>query len=1071
MMQHDTFLKCHTQTCLSAGTSTFVYLSALFLVFFLWPVVCPSLPAMATADKSTIRVGAYINQPKIYSDDRGGFIGIFPDILSDIARKEGWTLQYVPGTWSQCLERLVHNEIDIMVDVAFSTERAKQYDFSNETVLVNWGMVYSRKGVTISSLLDLQGKKIAVMKGSIHTEGNGGIKSLMQRFDIPCDFVEVDSYKDVFTLLANGEVEAGVVNRVFGALFEEEFGVKKSAIFFNPRHIKFAFPKNSPRTPSLINSIDSYLAAQKTISDSFYHRVLYTYLSGLPRAMIFQDSQKKQNNQIFLTDKEKKWIQTHKEIRFASDPEFAPFEFFDSKGRLSGIASDYIHILNDRLGLNMQLVPHLSWDEAVERLKNKEIDVLPCIGRTKERQSFLLFSKPYISFYRVLITRTDTPFLSSINDVAKKKIAVQKNSSHEGYLKDQTTITPIGYATLQEALLAVSQGKADALVGNIASSTYWIRKLNLTNLKVAAPVSEEKQNLYFAIRKDWPILTSIINKGLASISAEEEETIRQQWINIEYAPGIAPRLVIKYVLLAAGACLITLGGFWLWNAILQKEISKRKTIEKALQYRLDFDHLILEMSSRFISLPADEIDDQVNRALEKIATFSVADSGFIYRFSDHNSAMTRTHDWHAANMTADRNESKFVETSLFPWWNKTINDRQVISLSAVSDLPAEAVAEKQFLEALGINSTVHVPMSYGGVVLGFLGISSMKEGRHWSEEEINLLQLVSQIFTNALERKATTEALQNAHDQLEERVKERTAELAGANAALHSEAIQRQQAQAELLKAHDELEIKVEQRTKELLDANKRLQELDQLKSMFIASMSHELRTPLNSIIGFTGIILQGMSGELNAKQRDQLTRVFNSAKHLLALITDVIDISKIEVGRIDVYPEQFKLTDIVDEAIVNIQPQLQQKNIDFSWDIPDDIVMNTDRKRLLQCIINYLSNAVKFTESGAIRITAKETGAEVEIEVSDTGIGIAEDDIPKLFEAFERLESHLRVKAGGTGLGLYLTKKLVTELLHGSIKVQSTLGQGSRFGLIIPRNLKEKDIQEKETDETRSDH
>jgi signal transduction histidine kinase len=293
------------------------------------------------------------------------------------------------------------------------------------------------------------------------------------------------------------------------------------------------------------------------------------------------------------------------------------------------------------------------------------------------------------------------------------------------------------------------------------------------------------------------------------------------------------------------------------------------------------------------------------------------------------------------------------------------------------------------------------------------------------------------------ERKQAEEELQKACDDLEVKVNKRTKDLAEKN----KELVKSQKALSYLMED-------VNEGRKELERANKELAKLDRMKSMFIASMSHELRTPLNSIIGFTGIILQGMTGVLNEKQTDHLSRVFNSAKHLLALITDIIDISKIEAGRIDVYPEEFALPEIVDEAIMNIQPQLKAKNLALEVDVPSELQMNTDRKRLLQCVINYLSNAVKFTEQGGIKIIAREIDGEVEIRVSDTGIGIARQDIPKLFKSFERLESHLRVKAGGTGLGLYLTRKLTTELLKGKIQVESEEGKGSTFGLRIPKNI-----------------
>lgn len=255
----------------------------------------------------------------------------------------------------------------------------------------------------------------------------------------------------------------------------------------------------------------------------------------------------------------------------------------------------------------------------------------------------------------------------------------------------------------------------------------------------------------------------------------------------------------------------------------------------------------------------------------------------------------------------------------------------------------------------------------------------------------------------------------------------------------------------ELKQINQEMEQRIARRTTELTVANNKLKELDQLKSMFIASMSHELRTPLNSIIGFTGMTLQGLSGELNHEQKDNLARVYKSAKHLLALISDVIDISKIEAGRVESFLEKVSLKEIVEEAVASVEPQMKEKGLALELDILADVQLTTDRKRLLQCLLNFLSNAVKFTEAGKVAVTSRELDGCVEVAVSDTGIGISEKDLPKLFEAFERLDSHLRVKAGGTGLGLYLTKKLVTDILHGDVSVQSREGEGSSFSLRVP--------------------
>ena len=264
------------------------------------------------------------------------------------------------------------------------------------------------------------------------------------------------------------------------------------------------------------------------------------------------------------------------------------------------------------------------------------------------------------------------------------------------------------------------------------------------------------------------------------------------------------------------------------------------------------------------------------------------------------------------------------------------------------------------------------------------------------------------------------------------------------------EVLARVSVQLELSRIRQQLE----EHTQELSKANLKLRELDRLKNMFIASMSHELRTPMNSIIGFTGVMLQGLAGEFNEKQKDFLSRVAQSGQHLLDLITDVIDISKIEAEQLTVSPKHFSLKEVVDEAIKNTQRQADKKQLQLKVDTTHWPEMYTDYHRLLQCLLNYLSNAVKFTEQGSVTVIIRERGNDVEIAVQDTGIGIAEADIPKLFKAFERLETPLKIISGGTGLGLYLTKKIATDLLEGTVAVDSQVGKGSTFYLRIPKEL-----------------
>ncbi len=243
----------------------------------------------------------------------------------------------------------------------------------------------------------------------------------------------------------------------------------------------------------------------------------------------------------------------------------------------------------------------------------------------------------------------------------------------------------------------------------------------------------------------------------------------------------------------------------------------------------------------------------------------------------------------------------------------------------------------------------------------------------------------------------------------------------------------------------------VKKYAEQLEQANIRLQEIDRLKSVFLASMSHELRTPLNSIIGFTGIILQGMSGEINEEQRKQLTMVKNSANHLLSLINDLLDVSKIEAGKVELSLEEFSLDDVVREVVENFSPAVSEKGLELTKEVPEGVTLSSDRRRVKQVLMNLVSNAVKFTDQGSVKIVTTVPGdGNLEIRVIDTGGGIKQEDMDKLFQPFQQIDVSLTKKHEGTGLGLYLTKRLVT-LLGGDISARSEYGRGSEFTFTIP--------------------
>ena len=270
--------------------------------------------------------------------------------------------------------------------------------------------------------------------------------------------------------------------------------------------------------------------------------------------------------------------------------------------------------------------------------------------------------------------------------------------------------------------------------------------------------------------------------------------------------------------------------------------------------------------------------------------------------------------------------------------------------------------------------------------------------------------------------------------------------------SLSMEVTQRRQAEAALREAHANLEIKVAERTRDLESANDRLKELDRLKSEFLATMSHELRTPLNSIIGFTGILRQELAGPLNDEQKKQLGMVQSSARHLLGLINDLLDLSRIESGRMEIVRETFSVADLVAEIVQNLTPLVEQKKLRLESTLDDSgLTLHSDRKRCFQVLLNLANNAVKFTDVGIVRLAVRSTPNTIEMSVQDTGIGIKRENMSHLFEAFRQVDGSARRVYEGTGLGLYLSRQLAS-MLGGHITAESEFGIGSRFAITVPR-------------------
>ncbi len=577
----------------------FLLLCFTFLLVFLSPVALSTEQSFAIENPLTVRVGVYENAPKIFTDKDGKATGFWAEITEYIAKEEGWNIEWVHGNWQECLQMLENGEIDIMPDVAYSDERGLLYDFANEVLVVSWSRIYTAKGVFVQSILDLDGKTIAVLKGSVNVEGPEGIKALTSSFGIECTFTEKDSYLAVFETLNNGNADAAVVSKDFGDLHEKDYNIDKTQVIFAPSKLFFAFTKGGALTPSLIEAVDTNIIRLKSDADSAYYDLLQKWFEG----------------------------------------------------------------------------------------------------------------------------------------------------------------------------------------------------------------------------------------------TEEREVI----------PGWVAWIALAFVL----AIILLFGG----NYYLRAQVNSRTK----------------------------ELTEEV------------------------------------------------------------------------------------------------------------------------------------------LKRKQAEEDLRQSYGKLGELVKERTIEL--------------------------------KEKTDALEEANAHLREVNRHKSVFLANMSHELRTPLNSIIGYTKLMYDGLDGEINEEQKQDLLAVYSNGKILLELINGLLDLSKIEAGKIVMAYEVFAVSNLVNEVITTVQPLAVGKGLSMSYNI-DNTIDNiyADRAKIRQVLVNILGNAVKFTSEGGIELEIVADKDNYIFSITDTGIGIVKENLEAIFDSFVQVGPAQIAGYAGTGLGLAVCRQFI-EMQGGKIWAESELGKGSKFIFTLPMN------------------
>lgn len=688
-------------------------------------------------------------------------------------------------------------------------------------------------------------------------------------------------------------------------------------------------------------------------------------------------------------------------------------------GKPEGIFIDLIEAIAEAEGWSLEYVPG-TWNEGLGRLAAGEIDLMLDVALTPEReQEFAFHREPVLSSWNQVYARRGSG-IRSLPDLDGRRVAVLEGSVQQDLFRQMVEsfgfgVTLVPFPDLAAAFVAVAEGRADAVVTN---RFYGARHAPAAGLEDTAVIFAPAR-LYFAAPKSGdPALLHAIDRRLVAYKADSTsvyyESMRR-WTTDEVRPAL-PRW-LSFALLG-GAALLAIATSWL--ILLRRQVSARTAIIRHRNEQLAIFNRTLRATGSSLDLRI-VLEEATRGALE----LTGCDYGMVCvrdpQFEQFRVAV-RVHGVGLSD----------VGTDIGPLGEATCPE--IAEIVAMGKRPAvlrvratDTAPDCNGVHDEALRWTARFPLEAQGITMGLLCLFS-RNSEAPVPRHVDLVEELCVPVALAMENARLYEQAREHADELEERVAERTRELADATHAAES---------------------------------------ADRLKSAFLATMSHELRTPLNSIIGFTGIVSQELAGPLNDEQKKQLGMVRESAKHLLALINDVLDISKIEAGELVVASESFDLPASIRKVAGIVGPLAEKKGLALSVEVSEGVGnMVGDSRRVEQVLLNLLGNALKFTEAGSVALTVEPvterlgedsdaSGRAVRLRVSDTGIGIKPEEMSQLFRPFRQIDSTISRKHEGTGLGLAICRRLVA-LMGGRITADSRWGEGSVFTVVLPLRANE---------------
>jgi PAS domain S-box-containing protein len=648
----------------------------------------------------------------------------------------------------------------------------------------------------------------------------------------------------------------------------------------------------------------------------------------------------------FLTTQESEWLDTHAgKLRVAPEANYPPFSYLES-GAWHGLSAEMAELLQNRLGTRFKILPAQNLDVILTNVQQGNSEIVTSLKETPERSRYLSFTQAYISVPTAIIVKAGFVGGNWPSTFVGMRVAVGKGYGVQNFLESnfpevKLTLVPDDL----DGMRKLSFGEVDAVIMDVASASFLIEREKISNLRIyeAFPYSYD---LAFGVRKDLPILRTILAKTLVSIPEHDRQLIFDKWITLNQDP---PSLIWKWIIR--------------WRAVLTG-IFAALTLVVALLWRLQRQRRIQEQKR------AQYVRSLIEASPDPLVTICAEG-----KITDVNTA---------TEMVTGVGRDKLVGSDFADYFTEPDKAReayrQVFSRGTVTNYP------------LALRNT-------SGKVTDVLYNASVYR---------DAAGRVSGVFAAARDITEFKKA-QDELAQYSKRLEERTVQLEHARAVAEAANL---------------------------------------AKTTFLANMSHEIRTPMNGIIGMANILRRDGVTE---KQAARLDKIDMSAQHLLSIINDILDISKIEAGKIYLEEAPLNVTALLSHAASTINERAKSKGLTVRVEaegLPPNL--RGDPTRLQQALLNLTINAVKFTEQGEVvlRLLKQEETAEhvaVRFEVTDTGIGIAPEALSRLFSTFEQADNSMTRKYGGTGLGLAITRSLA-ERMGGESGVESTQGVGSTF-------------------------